>query len=55
MKMNGRRPRGRSCTLFLDQVKRDVERRGGGEMKCKNGQIETFGDSCAKVDPQGWK
>jgi hypothetical protein len=24
-------------------------------MKCKNGQIQTVGDSCAKVDPQVWK
>jgi hypothetical protein len=24
-------------------------------MKCKNGQIETVGDSCESVDPQVWK
>jgi hypothetical protein len=28
MKMSGRRQRGRPCTQFMDQVKRDVERRG---------------------------
>jgi hypothetical protein len=54
MKMSGRIPRGRPCTWCIYQVKRDIERRGGRQMKCKNGQIKAVGDSYAKVDPQDW-
>jgi hypothetical protein len=28
---------------------------GGGQTKCKNGQIQTVGDSYAEVEIQGWK
>jgi hypothetical protein len=31
---------------------RGEDETGGQQMKCKNGQIEAFGDSYAKVDPK---
>jgi hypothetical protein len=30
MKMSGKRPRGRPCTWWLDQVKRDIEEEDAG-------------------------
>jgi hypothetical protein len=42
-------PRGRPQMQWSDQFKRDVEKEtGGGQMKFKNGQIETAEDSYAK-------
>jgi hypothetical protein len=50
-------PRGRPCTLWIDQVKSNVgqDETGGWYIKCKNGQTKTGGDSCTKTDPQVWK
>jgi hypothetical protein len=37
-------------TQWIDQVKTDVDRRGG-LIKCKNGQTQTAGHSYTKVNP----
>jgi hypothetical protein len=41
-----------------DQVKTDIEEEddpGGMQRKCRNGEIETAGDSFSKADPRQWK
>jgi hypothetical protein len=57
MKMSGRRPRGRPHTRWIDQVKKDVKRRGDWRKvdEMQDGKTEAVGDPYAKVDPQVWK
>jgi hypothetical protein len=49
MKMSGRRIRARRNMPWIDQVKRDVERRGG------DWRTVMDEDCYAEVDPQVWK
>jgi hypothetical protein len=39
----------------LREMYKESDGNGGWQVKCKNGQIETVGDSCAKVNPKMWK
>jgi hypothetical protein len=57
MKMSGKKRRCRPQTWWLDQVKKDMEvdSHGGRYRKCRNGEIETAGDSLSKVNPREWK
>jgi hypothetical protein len=55
MKLRGRRPRGRLRTRWMDQVKRDMEKRGKKWMQVKQDRewkTVTDGDFFVTVDPK---
>jgi hypothetical protein len=57
MKLRGRIPRGRPRTRWMDQVMRDVEKRGKKWTQVKQDGMErwTDGDFFVTVDPRNWK
>jgi hypothetical protein len=55
MKLRGRRPRGRPRTRWIDQVMRDVEKRGKKWTQVKQDRDRWRFLCNSRVDPRNWK